>query len=1243
MFHKIVGCKIIQPGFLSIAVNHQIVVIMTDAPSTSQERYRILIIDDTQSIHDDYRKVLLPAVTDRSLATYEAAVFADEKEFSPSIPQVEYHIDSAYQGADGVAMIQEAFEQDEPYALTFVDIRMPPGWDGLKTAKKALEIDPNLQVLICTAFTDYSWNEIVKQVPYSNNLNILKKPFEVIELKQMTRSLTEKWRLINNLKKRGRQQQKTQDYLEITLNSIADAVISTDKNGRITRMNPVAETLTGWTKKQAEALPLNEVFTLADASGSNQHLNPTKEVLKDGEITVLPGHATLISKSGQKRRIAGNIAPIKDDSKNLEGAVLVFRDVTRHQKSEADRLRLVSILESTSDIVATVLLDGTITYINKAGKDIIGLSGVENKKLLIGNDSQPIWAAELIESTAIPEALEKGIWKGESAVLDKNGDEIPISQIIMAHKSESGAVSYLSTVIRDISESKRAEEKIKELNRTLETQVINRTARLEAANYQLKVAKEAADEATIAKSNFLANMSHEIRTPMNGIIAAVDLALLEPLTDKLSHYLDIIHASGNSLLGIINDILDFSKIEAGKMELEHKPFYLEDIVQKVTSLFVEKVEGEHIELITDIEPNLPIAFKGDPLRIQQIITNLLSNSFKFTKENGTILFRVTKTQRHVEKRKIELEFSIEDSGIGLTPEQLQRIFQPFTQADTSTTRKYGGTGLGLSICRQLVDMMDGKMWAESAPGVRTCFNFTLILEVENQQEQNFLLPRRFRNLKALIADSSLSSLEVLKKLLHSLGLQTIEANSTEELLFMLGEDQNGSGEIKLVIMDANLTGQHYSKTIDSINSKHKGEIPVVLMGSYSLDTSVKNHHESSASGFLNKPFQASTLFNLVLSVLDHKAGAVPHKDKTETPADWSVFSELKGLNVLLAEDNPTNQDIALAILENVGIEVTPVWDGLEAIKAVESRHFDAVLMDMQMPKMDGYEATRTIRRNPQFSELPIIALTAHALKGDKEKCLAAGMNGYITKPVNQELLLKTLLDSIKTQGLKTESKPSSPLTTVPDSKPVHTLESMPGLNIKSALRILDIDFETYQRILKSFVKHSLPLFDRLLEAVEDQDIEQVSELAHGIKGSAANIGAEELRESAETIEFICKKQGNEADPPILNQVKTKLKSLDKEFEQVTSSIETLLKSTKIHSNSPAPLSDERTIPSAFTLLSNALYQASPLDVKNQVEILQHHLPDKNLESIMSKIQDYDYEGALVELERLAKELNVSYS
>ncbi|MCG8334748.1 MAG: response regulator [Proteobacteria bacterium] len=1214
---------------------------MTDTLSASPESYKIIIIDDTKSIHDDYRKVLLPETENVSTAAYESALFTDGKKNSPAIPRVEYQIDSAFQGAEGVAMIQEAFDGDDPYALAFIDIRMPPGWDGLKTTKKALEIDPNLQVLICTAFTDYSWAEIVQQIPFSNNLSILKKPFEVIELKQMTRSLTEKWRLINNLKKRAREQQETQDYLEITLNSIADAVISTDKNGRITRMNPVAETLTGWTKKQAKALLLTEVFNLVDTSGSDRLLNPTKEVLKEGEITVLPGNVTLISKSGQKRRIAGNIAPIKDDNKNLEGAVLVFRDVTRHQKSEADRLRLVSILESTSDIVATVLPDGTITYINRAGKEIIGLSGVENKKLLTGTDCQPEWAADLMESTAIPEALEEGIWTGESAIFSKNGVEIPISQIIMAHKSESGAISYLSTVIRDISESKRAEEEIKVLNKTLETQVINRTARLEAANYQLKVAKEAADEATIAKSNFLANMSHEIRTPMNGIIAAVDLALSEPLTDKLKHYLDIIHASGYSLLGIINDILDFSKIEAGKMELEHKPFYLEEIVHTVTSLFVDKVENKHIELITDIEPELPISFKGDPLRIQQIITNLLSNSFKFTEENGTILFKVAKTQRHVEKGKIELEFSIEDSGIGLTLEQLQRIFQPFTQADTSTTRKYGGTGLGLSICRQLVDMMDGNMWAESTPGIRTNFAFTLMLEIENQQKQNYLLPLKFRNLKALIADSSLSSLRILKKLMHSLGLQTIEATSADEVISIVKNNQNSSEDIKLVIMDKNLLGQHYSKTINSINSGNQEDIPVVLMGAFGLDNATTDRHESLARGYLNKPILASSLFNAVLSVLDHKEAAVPLEDETESPPDSTVYSELKGLNILVAEDNPTNQDIALAILENVGIEVTPVWNGLEAIKAVESRHFDAVLMDMQMPKMDGYEATRTIRRNPAFSDLPIIAITAHALKGDREKCLSAGMNGYITKPVSRELLLKTLLGVIKKQSLNSESNPPSPASA--EGFSANTRKAVPGLNIKSAMRILDINFETYQRILRSFVKHSVPLFDRLLEALDDEDIDQVSELAHGIKGSAANIGAEELRDSAQIIEFICKKEKNVSDQAMINHIKSKLEPFQAEIKRVISSIQTLLDSSDNPSVNPLPSADERTIPSVFTLLADALNQASPLDIKNQINILQHQLPAENLETINSKIEDYDYEAALLELERLAKDLNVSYS
>jgi PAS domain S-box-containing protein len=1045
--------------------------------------------------------------------------------------------------------------------------------------------------------------------------------------------------LHNNLNKRTNDFKANREFLEITLDSIAEAVIVTDCDGSVTWMNSVAEELTGWNETDAKGSLLSHVFFLVALHDHAKALEPVTPVLNGAGTQTLPEKTVLVAKSGQERKIAGTIAPIKDSRNKLAGAAVVFRDITGQQKTEADRQRLISILESTSDIVATVLPDGTITYMNKAGKVMFGLTGIENKKLLIGTDFQPNWTARILEKQALPIALRTGIWRGETAIIGSGGHEIPVSQVIMAHKPKPGEEGYLSTVIRDISESKRAEEEIRELNRTLETQVINRTARLEATNYQLKLAKEAADAATIAKSSFLANMSHEIRTPMNGIIAAVDLALGEPLTPRLQHFLDIIHSSGHSLLGIINDVLDFSKIEAGKMELEHKPFQIEEIVKNVVTLFINKAWDKKIELITDIEPRLPQSFKGDPLRIQQIVTNLVGNSFKFTEVGGTIILKIAKTVRELPTDRIELEFSVADTGIGMSEEHLKRLFTPFTQADTSTTRRFGGTGLGLSICRQLVEMMNGELKAASVPGKLTVFSFTLMLEIENRLEHIYQVPDEFGTLKVLLADSSLVTLSILEKHLNSFGFQCVRTQSGAEVLAEIERDSSYG----LTMLDMNLPGPQWPEIVKKIRQNAQNPIPIVLMGVFGLESAKTSTDKSLVNGFLNKPFHASMIFDTVLTVLTQKKQAITSEVQAERLVKASYRNSLRGLKVLVAEDNPTNQDITLAILENVGIDATIAGNGKEAIAAVAENHYDVVLMDMQMPEMDGYQATREIRDRLKMKELPIIAITAHALKGDKEKCLEAGMDGYITKPINQELLFRSLYEMVVCKvGFRKElmaedtAGPDKPVPVSPASLP----DKLPGLDIKLALRTLDLELNSYRRILRSFIKHSIPLCDRLIEAYQKNEITTVRELAHSIKGSAANIAAEDLRIIAEKIEDSCREPDAHREKPAV--FKDFIKELQKSRFQVETSIALISGSSQSKKeNDSKPFTPSGNLNSVFHDLDKALKQSAPTKINKHLELLCTSIPGNLLKPITVRIGNYEYEAALQELNKLAQELDIN--
>ena len=915
------------------------------------------------------------------------------------------------------------------------------------------------------------------------------------------------------------------------------------------------------------------------------------------------------------------------------------REHKASQEWESDRRRLTSILESTSDIVATVMLDGHVTYINQAGRDIFGVQSFEQKKLLFGTDFQPPWAAAILEKTGIPTALEKGIWRGETAVINKTGEEIPVSQVVMAHKPASGEVGYLSTMIRDISESKRAEAEIKELNKTLETQVINRTARLEAANFQLKLAKEAADQATIAKSNFLANMSHEIRTPMNGMIAAADLALAEPMTARLEHFLEIIHASGHSLMSIINDVLDFSKIEAGKLELERKSFRLEEIIQNVMTLFVDKVGNKGVELVIDLEPELPSSFLGDPLRLQQVLTNLLSNSFKFT-NHGTILLKVARTERAIEERQIALAFSVEDTGIGMTEQQLERIFQPFTQADTSTTRRYGGTGLGLSISRHLVEMMNGELTAESIPHQRTIFSFTVLLDVADETVRVFHLPPDLKTVRVLIADQSSISLDTLEKQLNSFGMSVERVTSGPDLCETLKAATANKHPFGLVIVDIDLPDLNMSDLSNAVSLENGGQVPSILMGVFGLESDTTRMEHRLFKDTLNKPFQVSSLFNTVLAVLGSDHSGYNDRLPESDPADTSYRSELKGLRALLVEDNPTNQDITQAILHNVGIQVSSAWNGAEAVQLVKHRSFDLVLMDMQMPEMDGYEATRIIRQESQFSALPIIALTAHALKGDREKCIEAGMNGYVSKPINQESLLRAIYNAVfvKPDAVLNIAEDNGNADEHPTTIPRAFPENLPGLNVSLALRSLDIEYETYKKIVSRFLNSSAGLFDSLKQAFQNRDISEVGNVAHSIKGSAANIGAENLKTTAELLEQHCRQKANGKSP---DSIGSYLNEMQTHLEIIKRSVQSWSNETSVVEELSKEKPDPDNLVSLMDRLADALEQSNPVAVDSVIDQLRGLVSEDQLKQLLDKIQSYDYESAQTELNRLAKEMNLS--
>ena len=776
------------------------------------------------------------------------------------------------------------------------------------------------------------------------------------------------------------------------------------------------------------------------------------------------------------------------------------------------------------------------------------------------------------------------------------------------------------------------------------------TACLKQTFDALETAKKTAEKANFAKGTFLATVSHEIRTPMNAIIGLNDLALNHDLHPKVRDYLRKMRAASKSLLRIINDILDFSKIEAGKLDMEQVPFHLIEIFENIGNLFRDKIAAKNIEFSLSLPSNLLLEITGDPLRLEQVLINLVSNGLKFTHAGELVVQAKCLEQTD---QKICIEFSVKDSGIGISSEQQKTLFQSFSQADSSTSRNYGGTGLGLAISKQLVELMGGRIGVESEWGKGSVFYFNAVFGIGQKAfHKSLVLDEDLQGLKALIVDDHDISREIMQELLQSFALSVTAVSSGKAALLALQQARNTDDPFSLIFVDYRMPEMNGFETSAKIqqetspfqllpNFSPPTTIPkIVLITAFNDDECQKGVTKFGLDGLIEKPLSRFLLFDTIRTLFG-KEVSTNFKEQHQSDAMQQVHDHILGARILVVDDIDLNRKVAKELLEGIGFLVELASDGRQALqKLARDGPFDAVLMDLQMPGMDGYETTQRIRSNPTHSQLPIIALTAHAVGDIWAECQAAGMTDYSTKPIDSVHLCKTLLRWIPTRT----SSEGEQHQKVMEKKTPSLPTTLPGIDIPSALQRMNNNIRFFRDMLLGFNRDFANVAEKIrtyLEGNTEEDRTSARIIAHTMKGIAGNISAKQLFQAAGDLENGILQEKQEDWHYLLDR-------FEQATNQVMQSIQTLMAEAEQEAveekiSGGQRLDDaeiKRQIQELYRLLREGHSDAEMVFASLKPS-LRENVMQPEMEQLELCLKQYDFDRALVSLKAIAKSKNIS--